>query len=228
MTMQTTGERIIYRGRLAGDHQLASHMARPQALANNLVSLQFHESMVNNMLQQIKLNGVEGDLQELLSRMATRMKSFEMKVPDEIPDNVHIKMAPRDAVAVRFVDDMMRVTLRISELRTSRRSWNNFAVTASYVPTGSGFQVEVNRTGVVELTGKRLKMRDQVALRGIFTKVFSKNRTSKLLHPNLANDERLSDLNVNQIVMRNGWLGLSVGTDGSVSYANRPEQNVRR
>ncbi|MEM7314030.1 MAG: hypothetical protein AAF497_12860, partial [Planctomycetota bacterium] len=228
MTMQTTSDRIIYRGRLAGDHQLASYTARPQALANNLVSLQFHESTVNNLLQQVKLNGVEGELSELIGKLSERLKSFEMQTPDDIPENVFIKMANSDAVTVRFVDGIMRVTLRIREIKTKRRSWKNFAVTASYVPTGKGFQIEVNRTGVVELQGRRLGMRDQVALRGIFTKVFSKNRTSKLLHPNLANDSRLADLNVNQIVMRNGWVGVSVGTDGSVTYANRPTENTRR
>ena len=43
--------------RLASDHQLSGHTPRPRAMAGSLASLQVHESLLNNVLEQLRLEG---------------------------------------------------------------------------------------------------------------------------------------------------------------------------
>ncbi len=220
ISMQTTEQRVVFRGRLAGTHQLAGHTARPRALADNLISLQIHESTANNALEQLGLNGCEGNLRQLLQDLTTQVKNIDPAMIDEVPDNVEIKLADRDALRVSFEDDRIHFTLRIERLTFRRSEWTNFAVSANYLPETRGFQIELGRDGIVELIGRRLNFSDQVALRGIFGKVFSKNRNIPMIIGALASDERLSDLAFSQLVLRDGWLGLSVD-DEQVRTARR-------
>jgi len=213
INLETTSERIVFRGRLSGSHQLAAYTARPRALANNLFSFQLHESTVNNVLQQMQLDGKQGDLRQLLTNLVAHVKSLNLEIPEEVPENVHIELANEDALRVYFDKGHVRFTLRIAELSTARREWNNFAVSVNYTPHQRGFQIELGREGVIELSGRRLNLRDQIALRGIFGKVFSKNRMMSVVHPSLATDERLNDLEFSQVVFREGWLGISVDDD---------------
>ena len=221
-TMQTTPDRIVFRGRLAGDHQLAAFTARPMALANNLVSMQMHESVVNNALQQLDIDGRRGDLRQMLTAAAAKYKNIDLKVLDEVPENVTIQLASSDALRLSFNENRLRMTLRIEELSTARRDWKNFVVSANYTPSASGFQLELSRDGVVELTGRRLSLRDQVALRGIFGKVFSKNRPLQLVTAELAQDQRVADLRFDQIVFRNGWIGVSIDEENQAAVAKAP------
>ncbi len=220
ISMQTTEQRVVFRGRLAGTHQLGGHTARPQALADNLISLQIHESTANNALEQLGLNGCAGNLRQLLQDMTSQVKNVDPAMIDEVPENVEIKLADRDALRVSFEDDRIRFTLRIERLTFRRSEWENFAVSANYLPETRGFQIELGRDGIVELIGRRLNFSDQVALRGIFGKVFSKNRNIPLIIGKLASDERLSDLAFSQLVLRDGWLGLSMD-DEQVRTARR-------
>ena len=223
--MQTTEERITFRGRLAGFDQLAGYTARPRALADNLFSLQVHESSVNNVLDKLDINGRAGNLRALMDEVAASWKNIDAQMLDEVPDNVHIELASRDALRVELLDNAVRFTLKIKKLALRRRQWQYFAVRASYVPRTRGFQIELGRDGVVELDGRRLSFSDQVALRGIFTKVFSKNRNIRLIDGKIAADPRLSDLAFSQLVMRDGWIGVSV--DDAAVRAARLEARRR-
>jgi hypothetical protein len=72
----------------------------------------------------------------------------------------------------------------------------------------------LHRDGIVELESlgpRRLGNRDQFALRAIFGRVFSKNHPLQVVTPDLNDDPRLRELNVDQFVIRDGWIGISVG-----------------
>ena len=124
----------------------------------------------------------------------------------------------------------MRMTLNVRQLETRRRTWKNFSVTVSYRQIDrNGIQIELIRDGVVELVGKRLTTRDQIALRGIFSRVFDKNRSLKMLNERMASDSRLANLFINQFEIRDGWVGISVGTDAA-RFARKMQNNetIRR
>ena len=227
INMETTDDRIVFRGRLSGYHQLAALTARPRALAENLVSFQVHESMANNMIQQLHLNGKKGNLRKLLEEALSEVKNLDLNVPDEVPEDVEIELASRDAMRVYFHEGRLRFTLRVAKLSTPRRDWKNFAVSANFAPEINGLRVEMSRDGVIELSGRRLNLRDQVALRGIFGKVFSKNRKLELIGEKVASDERLSDLMLTQVVFRDGWLGVSLDSNLSPEVAQAGANSIR-
>ena len=67
------------------------------------------------------------------------------------------------------------------------------------------------RDGVVELAGSKLRLGDQIALRGIFSKVFSKNRPVNIINKQLTRHPKMRDLQVTQFTIENGWIGIALG-----------------
>jgi hypothetical protein len=70
--------------------------------------------------------------------------------------------------------------------------------------------VRLVRDGYVRIKGRR-SIGDQVALRGVFSKVLAQHPQVDLLGNVLVRDNRLHDLRVTQFVVRDGWIGLSIG-----------------
>lgn len=229
ISLQTTNNRMVYRGRLAAEHHLAAFTPRPNALANSVVSLQLHESAINNAIERMHIDGRRGDLRQMLEAAVNSRPKVNFQIPDDVPDGVTLQLADQDAIRMRWQDGSMRISIRVAEIAFKRRSWKNFTVSANYRPKAAGLEAELYRDGVVELVGKkRLSMRDQVALRGIFGKVFSKNRNIPLMPADLAKDRRLSDLHVTQFTIRDGWVGVSIGRRVPNVARQRGRQNYRR
>jgi hypothetical protein len=211
LDMHTTSERLVIRYRLAGDHQLGAHTPRPQAPSDSLLSVQVHESVLNNTIDQLELAGQPATLPDLFRRLAGRFARSDLEVSDDIPSDVTIRFAEQDPIRTSFADGRVRLTMRIAELNSRRKSWRNFAVRTYYVPDPSQLQANLVREGVVELAGQRLRLGDQIALRGIFSKVFSKNRPMNIINTRLARQPGLTDLQVTQFVISDGWIGVALG-----------------
>ena len=97
----TTEKRFTMRLRLAGEDQLGSHTPRPEAPADSLASVQVHESVLNNAIQRLQLNGRTFTLAELSQHIAARLNR---PAPWEInPEHADVKItfAEKDAVVVR-------------------------------------------------------------------------------------------------------------------------------
>src|SRR5262249_33968105 len=55
--MQTTRERLIARYRVAARDQVSAQTPRPQAPSDSMLSVQIHESAMNNVLEELNLQG---------------------------------------------------------------------------------------------------------------------------------------------------------------------------
>lgn len=209
--MATTNERLIMRCRLAGPHQLGAHTARPQAPSDSWLSFQVHETSLNNSLEQFGLEGRRLALHDLYREVAGRVGANAQEIPEDLPEDVTIEFADHHAVRVRCDGERLMLDIHLKELEAGSRSWRNFTVRAYYAPDAASQEAELARDGAIELIGEGLGFRDQVALRGIFTKVLSRNRTLKLLDERFRQDERLHDLQVIQFTLRDGWIGLALG-----------------
>ena len=132
-------------------------------------------------------------------------------LPEELPDDVVVHFAAEDAIQLHFREGQAQIRMKFDRLETKRRVWTNFEVRAPYHPSPDGFQAEFRRDGVIQLIGKRIKMRDQIALRGIFTRVLSKNQGINLIPAKISEDPRLLDLVVKQFDVSHGWVALSIG-----------------
>ena len=206
-------------------HQLAAFTARPKAVEGSYLSMQVHMSAVNNFLRQMELDGQRGSIREVMETVIEQLGLTQVKVPDDLPDDVRIALAKQDSVRIDCDEDRVCFTLRIAELRTENRTWRKFAVRAFYAPKINGFRCELHRDGTLELQGRRAS--NDLALRAIFVKVFSKNRPIPMIHPEVVKDRRMQDLQVDQFVARDGWIGVSIGQRPQAETAERQQPHDR-
>jgi hypothetical protein len=210
--METTERRLIVRYRLAGPHQLSAYTPRPQAPGNSMVSLQLHESMFNNTLENLKLADRRVDLRTLYVEMLRRFEAKEIKIPEDLPEDVTVHFAERDPVRISCEEGRVKLTIRLKELdHAERHTWKDFEVHGYYRPSDNQLEANLVRDGNLELVGERLKLGDQIALRGIFAKVLSRNRQLSIINKQLLARPQLADLQVTQFVIQDGWIGVALG-----------------
>jgi len=210
--METTERRLIVRYRLAGPHQLSAYTPRPQAPGNSMVSLQLHESMFNNTLENLKLANRRVDLRTLYVEMLRRFEAKEIKIPDDLPEDVTVHFAETDPVRISCEEGRVKLTIRLKELdHAERHTWKDFEVHGYYRPSDNQLEANLVRDGNLELVGERLKLGDQIALRGIFAKVLSRNRQLSIINKQLLARPQLADLQVTQFVIQDGWMGVALG-----------------
>ncbi len=208
---ETTPQRVILRVRLAADEQLGSHTPRPQAPGDSLASFQVHESVINNMIGRLALDGRTFTLPQLSRHIAC---SLGRPGPsDDNPDHedVSITFAPKDAVRVHCAEGRMEVSLSIAKLAKGEHFWKHFQVRAFYRPEGNGPVAELVRDGIIQLIGQRLSTGGQIVLRGVFSHVFSKRTPWKLTPDRLADDPRFAGIGITQFVIEDGWIGVALG-----------------
>ena len=170
MAAETTEKRFSMRIRLAGPDQLGGHTPRPQAPADSLASVQIHESMLNNILERLELDGQTFDLAGLGQRLAQRLHRYQPKPVDPDQEDVKIGFAAKDAVHVRCHEGRVEITLAIARLTKGPRKWKDFQVRAFYRPVVQGRAVDLARDGIVQLIGPRMNAGSQIALRGVFSR----------------------------------------------------------
>ena len=102
----------------------------------------------------------------------------------------------------------MLLVIKLAELsQGSQRHWKHFTVRGYYTPVTDKLSAHLERDGTIELIGERLNFRDQIALRGIFTKVMSKNRALPVVSEKVAHDPRLRTMGIGYFydVITNGF-----------------------
>ena len=187
--MQTTAQRLIVRYRLAGDDQLSAHTPRPQAPGGSLMSMQMHESIVNNAIEKLKLAGRRSTIEEVVREVAAAMGRDEIELPEDFPGDIVVEFAADDPLRVEFQDGSISLKLRISELAGGPGRWHDFSVEVKYSPEAEGLDMRLSRSGDSENVilidslepDRRLTLGDRIVLRSIFTKVLSKNRKLPLM-----------------------------------------------
>ena len=210
--METTAERLIARYRLAGRDQLSAYTPRPQAPGDSLLSVQIHESALNNVLAHLKLEGRRVDLITLFTEMNKRFAGQPTDVPEDIPDDVFITFADHDPVRIDCEEGRVRLTIRLAAIeRADGDGWENLTVVARYKPDSDQLDANLVRDGIIELPGRHLRTGDRAALSAIFGKVLSRNRKLNLINERISKSPQLGDQQVTQFVIHDGWIGVALG-----------------
>jgi hypothetical protein len=210
--MMTTRERLIVRCRLAGYEQLAANTPRPRAPSDSLLSVQLHQSAVNNVIDQLELDGNEFELHDLYRYLGGRFQDDEIEVPEDIPEGVTVRFADKEAVRVHFDNGKAMLAIRIAQLKSGRSRWEDFEVRGFYRPDSATRNADLVRDGSIQLIGEKLGLRDQFALRGIFSKVLSKNNKLPLIDQRLVEHPRLQDVRLAQFAVADGWIGVALAS----------------
>jgi hypothetical protein len=214
--LQTTEQRLLVRYRVAAQTQLAAHTPRPRAPGDSELSVQIHQSALNNTVAQLGLGDRMWPLKELCERLATSMGNESLNVGADIPNNVSIRFAPYRPISVEFDRGKVWLTLRIAELHQEDGiHLERFIVRTSYLADVNGLLATLTHDGPISIDGYRLGIRERVPIRLIFSKVFSKHATIPLLGTKISEDTRLDGLSVSQLEFRDGWLAIALSSNAS-------------
>jgi hypothetical protein len=211
--METTSQRLIARYRVAAHDQVSAHTPRPQAPGDSLLSLQIHQTALNNVLDQLALAGRRVELRQLYKEMTDRFAREGTQVPADLPENVYVTFADDDPVRLECNDGLVRLTIRLKELSQGRNHWTNFTVRGYYAPSADQLDANLVREGIIELFGddRPLPVGQRIALSGIFNKVLSRNRKLNIVNKQIAEARELRDQQVTQFVIHDGWIGIALG-----------------
>lgn len=224
--MVTTETDLVARLRLAGHHQLAAHTPRPATQADGVFHLQVHESAANNLFEQLTWEGRRANIRDLFREIAAHFQLPAPEMPDDLPDDVFVKFADQTPLSVAFQQDRLTLQLALAELSQGANRWRNFTVRVHYRHAPEQPDADLVRDQYVELIGKRLHLRDQIALRGIFSRVFSQNKPIQLVSRGLRSDPRMACLHLDQLVLSDGWLSVSLGEDDAPQDEGRTAQGA--
>ncbi len=209
---QTSEQRFTMRLRLAGADQLGGHTPRPMAPSGCLASVQIHQTAINNVLGRLELDGRTFTMLELAEHVAARLRLAEPWDTDPENDDVKITFAERDAVGIKLHDGGITLTLAIDRLWKSRRQqWKNFTVCVVLRPEVEDLWIDLVRKGGVHLEGPGVTTGSRFALSGIFSQLFSKKRPFCLTPDRIGEHPKLTDMEVTQFHIEDGWLGAAVG-----------------
>lgn len=227
--LETTTQRTIIRYRIAGHHQLAAYTPRPQAPADSLLSVQVHQSAINNTLASLGLAGNEFTLPELLTHLKSTFNLLDLETPQDLPEGVVVRFANEDPIRVLIKDGEVKIALKLSKVAASNgHRWINFYVIATYRPQDSRVNATLTRDDVISIAGSRIGFADRVALQAIFNKVFSQERPIVLLAEEFTQQRGFENARVNQFLCTGGWLGLAVGPESGYVSRRYPSTNQVR
>jgi hypothetical protein len=196
---------------VAGEDQLGSSTPRPQAPSDCLISFQIHESMINNALGRLQLEGKTFTLPQLAQRFAERFQRANLWNVNPEHEDVKITFAEKDALTMHCREGQVVLTIAVAELSKEPRGWNNFQVEIFFKPEINGRFAELAGAGSIQLSGDRMSLGSQIALRGVFAKAFPRNQRVSLMPERFLKDANLKDLSVSQFTIDDGWIGVAIG-----------------
>lgn len=211
LDMYTTEDRAVMKLRLANLGQLAAHTPRPLAPSDSVLSMQMHESALNNAMMGLGLDGRRMKMIELFEFFAQRFGTPDAVPPEDLPRAATIEFAARDAVQVQCDGDRLQLILHVVELAHRRDRIRDFQIHVHFRPVLEGLDVKLVRDGTLQFSGYRLKTGPRIVLHSVIGKLIRDDQQITLLNEKVRSDPRFEGLMVTQLVIEDGWVGLALG-----------------
>lgn len=223
--MSSTSSRLIARYRMAGDWQLAAMTPRPRALADNLFSVQIHQSAINNALEQLVPQDDAMPIEQVLRQCFDVLGAADTPLPEDLPEDTLIQFAKHRPITVEIEEGKVWITMRIIRLQREKGLFlRNFIVRAAYTPQITGLSAALVRDGHLSISGPGMSMRQRFPVRAIFNKVLSPTRPIALTSPELLAERMPEQTGITQFELRDGWIGVSLGKMvANQRIASRPD-----
>ena len=218
--LRTTKDQLVVDYRLAGVDQLAAYGYRPEIIGDSLVSIQVHESAMNNLLHKLALDGTSGKLRDVMSTVAEQLGFTDYEVPTEVSEKVTVKLITRDAIRIRFYNGRVQLLLQFKELRNNNIVWKNFAVLVEFFPQLDSINGNLKREGVLQIIGRSLRLGDRIALQTIFNKVIPSTRSMSLLGSSIAEHPNFEDTRIGTFQVQHGWLTYCVAPESRIAVTS--------
>ena len=210
LQLATTNQRLIMRYRLAGIDQMAADSPRPADSAYDYLSLQLHQSLLNNTIERIEIESETFTPESLLQHLSEVIGFNPEKAKADSKHEAKFVFANYDAIRVDFIEGKIRIELNLKSLRVGKgKTWRNITISSTYVPTVVGSQIKLAQEGMIGVKGKKFRIGDQIAVRAIFTVVLPDTYQFDAVPKKLAQRLNGYALVVSKLNIADGWVGLT-------------------
>ena len=192
---------------------MASNTARPRELPQSLMSIQLHESVLNNVLSRMEIAGKKFTPQQLAKHLNQMLGVDVLSGAEELDSKVEFEFAPFDPVRLDFEGNQIQLTVNLKSLRINKgKRWKNLTAKTRYNPAARGMDIWLTKSEAgTELSGrKKLRLPDQIAIRTVFKVLFEDRFEFPALPSSVADQLGTDALRINQFIVSNGWVGISV------------------
>ena len=211
--LSTSQNRIVGRYRIAGRDQMAAWQPRPIDFESDLLTVQLHQSAINNLLDRFAIGGEEFDVTSFAQHIE---KVTGIPAQNSTRDaNASFTFKKYDPIRVDFTDGIASVTFSFKRFQIGKgRAWKNVEIKANFQPTYSGTQIVLERDNLFEVTSKSdLRLADQIAIRGAFTVILQSQYSLDLL-PSVVREKVPSlALGIGQLSLAKGWCGVTFNNE---------------
>ena len=226
--MKSTDRRIIMRYRLAGHDQMSAFTPRPMALKNSVMSCQIHESAVNNFIAKTLIGGKKFTLAEFASHFNRALGGKFFDPANTDAQDVDFVFANADPIRLDFDQHRLVVTLRLKRLRVVTGVWKNITVTSAYDIQAQGLRCQLKQAHPgINLKGQHFRLRDQLAVRTVFQNLLNENYSLNLNEFPAVSKLDLKGLWISQLVLVDGWLGVTINDATSMKQMSGIRKNIR-
>ncbi len=229
--LQTDETRLTARYRLAGDWQLAAFTPRPRAMSDSLLSVQVHQSAINNTFERLAPADAPVAIRTVATQVMAMFGQDAKRLPEDLPDDIRVQFSKTRPVTVELDGDRMWLTFRVVQLvGDGGLDLRHFIVRANYHGEVDGLRARLVRDGHLSIQGPRMSMGQRVAVRAVFNKVLSEKRPLPLTSDRLALHPATAGTHISQLEMRDGWLAFAIApsrTNGTAPTSSEPADQAQ-
>ena len=213
--LKTTESEIEIRYRLAGRDQMAANTARPATSNRSMVTIQLHQSLVNNVIARLGLNGGSFTGQELAKHLQDVLGLDVDASSDENQKDAQFKFAELDPIRIDFKDGRVNVVINLDSLQVggAAKPIRRLSITAAYTIEADGMQVRLTQddTGTrVTSRGKRLRLGDRAVVSTVMKMLFQPSYSLDALPKKFRERPQAQSLVISSLIVYNGWLAVEM------------------
>lgn len=230
MQLSTTESEVVIRYRLAGRDQMAANTARPKISTQSMLGMQLHQSLMNNVIARLGLNGETFTGQELAEHMQRVLGVSTKTQTGGDQKDVLFKFKALDPIRLSFDNNRVDIIINLDSLKIgkSKKSMSRLSITASYAIEADGMNVRLiqDETGTrVTSRGKRLRLGDRAVISTVMKMLFEPSYSVNALPEQFRNRPQAQSLSISRLVTHDGWLGVEM--DDAALLANNQEPSKK-
>lgn len=213
--LSTSDQRITGRYLIAGRDQMAAWQPRPTDFESDLLTVQFHQSAINNLIHRFGLNGKEFDPISL-GKHVEKITGIPY-MPENADAEATFEFASYDAVRIEFNEGIASVKFSFKKFQIGKgRPWKNISIRANFQPTYIGTRIVLDRDNLFEIKStsskkkKDLSITDEIAIRAAFKVILDSQYAFDIVPAAVRTKIPHLALGIDRFSLAEGWCGVSL------------------
>ena len=232
--LSTTESEIVIRYRLAGRDQMAANTARPSIDRQALLGVQMHQSLLNNVIARLGLNGEKFTGKQLAEHMQNVLGVKMATQADSEKRDAEFQFASLDPIRLNFDNNRVDIVINLDSLKVGKsRPIRRLSITASYALEVDGMNIRLTQdeTGTrVTSRGKRLRLGDRAVISTVMKMLFEPSYAINALPKQFRNRPQAQSLVISRLMVYDGWLSVEMNDPMVAEFqpapSNRPDSRI--